>query len=114
MSKRCRDSTFVYDQHINYKIPKYNDNEIFSLSENAKIKHLFESILLKLDKLDKDIQDIDYKFKEINSNFSNLNSNFNDINSNFSDINSNFRKIANYINSIQTTNYNNSPCSYIS
>ena len=107
MLKRCRDSTFVYDQPINYKIPKYNDNGIFSLSENAKIKHLFESILLKLEKLDRDIQEIDSKFKELNSNF-------NDINSNFSDINSNFRKIANYINSIQTTNYNNSPCSYIS
>lgn len=93
MSKRCRDSTFVYDQPINYKIPRYNDNEIFSLSENAKIKHLFESILLKLDKLDKDIQEIDSKF---------------------SDINSNFIKITHYISSIQNINYNNSPCSYIS
>lgn len=90
MLKRCRDSTFMYDQPISYKIPKYNDNENFNYSDNNKLKQLLESILIKLDKLDKDIKIIDDKFKELNQSVNELN------------------------NRIPNTNYNNSPCSYIS
>lgn len=90
MLKRYRDSTFMYDQPINYKIPKYNDNENFNSSDNNKIKQLLDSILLKLDKLDKDIKIIDANFKELSQYINTINT------------------------KVQPTNYYNLPCSYIS